>query len=315
MRSFGIASAPGKVILFGEHFVVYGSTAILSSIDKRITVTVATNGTDNSRINSGSSQWGGISDQISQTEMCGLIHDAVNRAFGDRKRIGLDIFIRTDIPIGIGLGSSAALCVATIASVKSLFEKPEIDQICELAKESERLVHTNTSGADCYVSTHGGLVSYSKSGVGRINRAKESLSLIVGDTGIAHSTGDMVSKVRMYKDNNENRFLALSEMLERISRDSTLALAKGDYSKVGQFMDENQLLLDEIGVTHPKAKEIIRIAKGAGALGAKVTGAGGGGAVIALAFPKDADFVLSKIRDAHYSSFESKFNDAGVWYY
>jgi mevalonate kinase len=156
------------------------------------------------------------------------------------------------------------------------------------------------------------MVKFVKSTGMKTIQSKGSLSFIVADTGIPHLTGDMVSKVRLYKTENEKRFSALSEKVDRICRDAIPALSAGDYVTLGQLMNDNQLLLDEIGVTHPKARKIIEMARNAGALGAKVTGAGGGGAVIVLTLPNRARNLVEEIKNAGYDCFESKLEHAGV---
>lgn len=319
MKSSSTASAPGKIILFGEHFVVYGSPAILSSIDKRIVATAKINSANRTRIDSNFKPFrstanddGSGNNNADNDDLLTPIYDAINRTFGRTERIGLDITLRTEIPVGIGLGSSASACIATIAAVDSLFGRSDKERICNLAIESERLVHKDTSGADCYVSTFGGMVKFVKSTGMKTIQSKGSLSFIVADTGIPHLTGDMVSKVRLYKTENEKRFSALSEKVDRICRDAIPALSAGDYVTLGQLMNDNQLLLDEIGVTHPKARKIIEMARNAGALGAKVTGAGGGGAVIVLTLPNRARNLVEEIKNAGYDCFESKLEHAGV---
>ena len=306
MKSRASASAPGKIILFGEHFVVYGTSAILSSIDRRVKAEARTD--DSARP---SVHFTNQSALAGDKDAAALIHDAVTRAIGKRL-LGVDITIHSDIPAGIGLGSSAAACVATIGAVQSLFEHPVREQVCRLAIESEGLVHKDSSGADCYVSTFGGLMRFSKTDGMRRLDAERLPAFIIANTGVPHSTGVMVSRVRGYRNDNQDRFDQMCKSSEQICSDAASALQVGDSKRLGELMNENQRLLDEIGVTHPKAAEIIKMAKSAGALGAKVTGAGGGGAVIVLARPEDQATVTDVIHKAGYLSFESKMGLQGL---
>jgi mevalonate kinase len=196
--------------------------------------------------------------------------------------LGLDIVVNSEIPHGIGLGSSAASCVATVAAVDSLFHKPDKQYVCDRAIKSERLIHHNSSGADCYISTFGGLMYYIKNeGFNKIY-SKKDLSLIIGNTGIRHSTGVLVASVKKFKDKNSSLFNSLSHHAEIICRDAFTAITKGDEKKLGKLMIENHTLLQHIGVSHDKIDYLVNLCIENGALGAKLTGAGGGGIMIAL---------------------------------
>jgi mevalonate kinase len=190
--------------------------------------------------------------------------------------------VNSEFPYGLGLGSSAASCVATVAAVDSLFHKPDKQYVCDKAIKSERLIHNNSSGADCYISTFGGLIYYIKNtGFNKIYCRKD-LSLLIGNTGIRHSTGALVSSVKKFKDENSSLFNNLSRRAENICRDAFTAITKGDERKLGELMRENHTLLQQIGVSHDKIDYLVNVCVENGALGAKLTGAGGGGIMIAL---------------------------------
>ncbi|HXG07071.1 MAG TPA: hypothetical protein VNI77_07080, partial [Nitrososphaera sp.] len=219
MTTRGKASAPAKIILFGEHFVVYGNTAILASINRRITVDARKTGEEKIAIKSdigiaGEYSAGGfkmINGGMGTKEALDPLHSAIRRVLSTRKT-GIEVNISSDIPHGIGLGSSAAACVATVAAVNSLFQKKSSKQkICNIAIESERMIHVNSSGADCYVSTFGGLIQYSRKNGFRKISARGTLALVVTSTMVRHSTGDLVAKVKRFKERNESLFAALAE--------------------------------------------------------------------------------------------------------
>lgn len=317
----GRASAPAKIILFGEHFVVYGKPAILAAISRRMTV--AAHVIDTSKITIRSDI--GAAGEYSSSRFMSLggkdakaildpLYNAVRQALVARRQqnTGIEIDVSSEIPHGIGLGSSAASCVATAAAVDSLFGRPDKQRVCEQAIESERIIHRNSSGADCYVSTFGGLILYSKSeGFKKIE--SENLPLLIANTSIKHSTGYLVASVKKFRDRKESLFKSLASQAGNICTQALAAIAAGKREKIGSLMSENQSLLRQIGVSHQKADELIDVCTNAGALGAKITGAGGGGAVIALAATKqDRTKIASRIRADGYDSFEVEIDQRGL---
>lgn len=331
--SHGKASAPAKVILFGEHFVVYGSPAILAAINKRISVDARTIIHDENKIvirsdigvageyhNNGefNALEGGSKAKAVLDPLYGAIRQVLlmRNKKKKKKNIGIEIGISSRVPPGIGLGSSAASCVATVAAVDSLFQKnPSRQKVCELAIESERLIHKRTSGADCYVSTFGGLMQYyGKSKSFKNIETKGSLSLVVASTGIKHSTSDLVAGVKRFKDTNRILFESLSKQASDICLQACTAIESGKCDKIGELMNENQIILQQIGISHHKVRDIIDICSKAGAMGAKITGAGGGGAVIALAASKqESTKIASHVKAAGYQSFEVEIDYKGLY--
>ena len=330
--SHGKASAPAKVILFGEHFVVYGSPAILAAINKRISVDariiipnenkiivrsdIGVAGEYNSNNNNGkfNALEGGSKAKALLDPLYGAIRQVL--LLRNKKNIGIEIGISSSVPAGIGLGSSAASCVATVAAVDSLFEKnPSRQTVCKLAIKSERLIHKRSSGADCYVSTFGGLMQYyGKSKSFKKIETKESLSLVVASTGIKHSTSELVAGVKRFKDTNRTLFESLSKQASDICLQACTAIESGKYDKIGELMNQNQIILQQIGISHHKVHDIIDICRKAGAIGAKMTGAGGGGAVIALAASKqESTKIASHIKAAGYQSFEVEIDYNGLY--
>jgi mevalonate kinase len=322
------ASAPAKVILFGEHFVVYGGPAILAAINKRISVDARILSYDEDRIII-SSDIGFVGEYWHNGDFNPLeggskakavldpLYEAIIQVLlmRDKKKTGIEVSISSRVPLGIGLGSSAASCVATVAAVNSLFQKnTSRHQVCELAIESERQIHKRTSGADCYVSTFGGLIHYcSKSKDFKNIKTNESLSLVVASTGIKHYTSDLVSSVKRFKDRNETLFESLAKQASEICLQAWTAIESGKCDKIGELMNENQIILQQIGVSHHKAQKIIDLCSKAGAIGAKITGAGGGGAVIALAANKmESAKIASQVKAASYQSFEVEIDYKGL---
>ena len=157
-----IASAPAKIILFGEHFVVHGTKAILAAIDKRVTVTSTFTENKTIKVNS---ELGTLEVPISssheevKSEFRPFVYLA-NKIINSNQNVnGLEITIDSDIPIGVGLGSSSARCVDAAASMSKLFTFYNLS-ILKLSIEAELTIFPDTSGADCTVCTYGGMIEY-----------------------------------------------------------------------------------------------------------------------------------------------------------
>jgi mevalonate kinase len=317
-----VASAPAKVILFGEHFVVYGTPALLAAINRRTTAKARIRDDDKIIIKSdigASAEYTKTGFKILQGDRKAKatldpIHDAIRSARGEhRQSAGLQVELKSDIPYGIGLGSSAASCVASIAAVDSLFDSHDKNWICDRAMESERIIHRNSSGADCYVSTYGGIMRYSKDEGYKKIKAGKQLRLVVSSTGVLHSTGSLVERVRKFREANQRRFMGLSDQADGICARALQSIELGNIETLGQLMTENQQLLKQIGVSHSKAEALITLSLEAGALGAKITGAGGGGAVIALARSrKDSTKIAASTRKQGYETTEVQIDCAGL---
>ncbi len=285
-----IAKAPGKIILFGEHFVVYQNRAILGAINKYAKVTSEKINTNNILISSSLGQ-----SSIQKDEDVLSIEKKFRPFFYIAKQVieknnfdkGISIKIESDIPIGAGLGSSSACCVAAAASILNLFNSSDEKIVLELAIQAERTIFPNTSGADCTVSVSGGIIEYQKEkGFSKIETENEFNFLII-DSEQVHSTDKVVERVRKFKDGNSNMFTELCSEEERLITKALDSMKKNDLETVGKCMAQNQMFLEQIGVSNDEllsiTKEIEKIT-----FGAKITGAGDGGCIIALT-QKDDD--------------------------
>lgn len=296
------ASAPGKIILFGEHFVVYGIKAILCSIDRRITATSEFLDEKVVRITSslGSAEVSTESldnlDKLPQKFMKPFFHIAKNAFEENSYGKGLNITIKSDIPHGVGLGSSSASCIAVTASVNQLFKKLTREEVMQKLIEAERTIFQQSSGADTAVSTFGGLMLYDlKNGFHNIP-VKNRLSFIIANSSQTHDTNSVVNQVRKFKEKNEALFKKMCEKEDQILSQATLAINQNDQIKIGALMMENHALLKEIGVSTDKIELLIKTAQKT-SLGAKITGAGGGGCIIALVNDSSKAETLSNLSD------------------
>ncbi|NOJ27800.1 MAG: mevalonate kinase [Nitrososphaera sp.] len=314
MKSQSSCSAPAKIILFGEHFVVYGNPAILAAVDRRITVTAKKTGSSiriKSEIAEGEFSGDSFSGSKESEQILRPLYVSVQSVLSEKT--GIEFDIKSDIPHGIGLGSSAASCVAIVAATCMLYARPEKQFVCDKAIDAERLIHKNSSGADCYISTFGGLMYYSKSeGFSRIKSDSE-IHIVIADTGIKHSTGDLVQSVSRLKQKDEAGFAGLMDEARNICSKARSAIESANVSELGKLMNENQKLLARIGVSHKIADRLIDVSLKNGALGAKITGAGGGGAVIALASDRRASSEIAvAIQKSGYSAFEAAIDRNGL---
>ncbi|QUC64221.1 mevalonate kinase [Nitrosopumilus sp. K4] len=308
------ASAPGKVILFGEHFVVYGVKAILCAIDKRITVTAEQIPEDKISIKSNIGKLE-IPTNESITEIdsplkpfCYLASKLIQKY---NSKSGINITVESEIPLGVGLGSSSACCVAGAAAISQLFEETSKEKILELAIEAEKTIFQNTSGADCTVCAFGGLMEYDKKkGFSKID-TESNFHLVIVNSNIEHSTDAVVSNVKKFKDSNEEQFLNLckkeSELINKVMKN----LKNKDLKELGNMMHKNQEFLETIGISNEKLRQMINVAETI-AYGAKITGAGGGGCIIALTDESNLEKTISQLRGKNYDCFSVRIDHKGL---
>jgi len=305
-----IASAPGKIILFGEHFVVHGTKAILAAIDKRVTVTSTF--TDNKTIKV-NSQLGTIEVPISssheevESEFRPFVYLANKMINSEQNVSGLEITIDSDIPVGVGLGSSSACCVAATASISELFNELSSEEILNLSIEAEKTIFPDTSGADCTVCTYGGMIEYPS--IEKIDNTFD-LNLLIVNSMIPHNTKNSVEKVSKFKKNDEGRFSQLCDLETKLIDEVVTAMKNNDVTAFGLKMSENQKYLEEIQISNDTLRDMISSLKEI-SLGTKITGAGDGGCIIALVKDENMDKVPELLpKDKEY--FSAKIDTKGV---
>jgi len=309
LRESSRASAPAKAILFGEHFVVYNRLAIVVAIDLRAHVNVRPRSDCKVVIESdvlglcGEFKFDGVYRPIrghfGDTKLKPIYAVAKRVLDIAGKRVGLDITVKSQIPIGSGLGSSAAVIVATTAAVSNLLEMNlSRDEIFRLALEAEKIAHENPSGVDPAISTYGGLLAYRRSDGVRRLRVSVNLPLILGDTRVKRDTGKIVTCVSELRKLYPEIIEGVIDAGDRVARLAVEALEVGDLKTLGHLMNINHALLYAIGVSNWAIEELVWAARRAGALGAKLTGAGGGGCIMALAMPEDVGRIAEAIRAA-----------------
>lgn len=289
------SSAAGKVILLGEHAVVYGVPALAVGIDRGVRATaVPASGTESVLA---VRNWNVVvrEGQISEPSGEALIARALavllattraaQRAQGQPEIPAIEIVAEAEIPPGGGLGSSAALGVA-IARILDPDASPAV--IAERVGAWEEVFHGNASGVDAAVSARGGCVYFTRGSKPQTVRMGAPLHLAIGNSGVISSTKTMVDGVARLCERKPELAEKTWAGVRSLVRNAHLAVEAGDVSALGKLMDMNQMLLAGLFVSNDEIETLCAIARDRGALGAKLTGAGGGGSVVALVHGPDA---------------------------
>ena len=317
------ASAPGKVILFGEHSVVYRGPAVVLAIDRRVYVSAELREDELLFVEAPNLSSSGFFDGERYIPLVGGAEGekhlkpiwvaAKGTMEGIGRRMGISLSISSEVPVAVGLGSSAAAAVATVAAVGELLEgELSSEEISRIAFEAERVVHGTPSGIDNTIATYGGGLVYEK---GReVERLKSlgDVPFVVGNTGRSRSTGQLVGHVGGLRERNR---VIVDPILDAISRVAQLgkdALLKRDLCQVGELMNINHGLLWALGVSSPELDRLVNAALDARALGAKLTGAGGGGCMISLSTAERLDAVSGAIERSGGSPLRVKISNSGV---
>jgi len=313
------ASAPGKTILFGEHAVVYGKPAIAAAVDKRAFVSIEEREDNKTHVRI---------DQLGITGYLNIEKGTIKLDNGQKNegilkyvllalmktgsRDGLEITINMDIPVGAGLGSSAAVTVATVKASSSFHDiELTMDEIAKLAHQVELLVQGSASSIDTILSTYGGIVYLSRDAEEIIKLDIDpEIPLIIGYTSKRGNTGKLVESVRLKMEKSPQVMIPLFNSMEALTNGAREALTSGDHRMICEFMNINHGLLDAIGVNTDELSKMVYIARKSGALGSKLTGAGGGGSMIAYC-PGKVDVVIKSINQFE-NAFKVKISAEGV---
>ncbi|MGF7118203.1 mevalonate kinase [Methanobacterium oryzae] len=298
-----IASAPAKAILFGEHAVVYGKPAIAMALNKRAYVKVSENVDNkiyvdirdlditgyldfkNNSIKSDSPKKGILKYILSSIKK---VHDGS----------GLNICIDVNIPIGGGLGSSAAVTVATIAAV-SAYNKIELDEseIAKYAHEVELEVQKSASPLDTTVSTYGGLIYLETDAEDIIQlEIDHDIPVVIGYTYTRGDTGKLVAGVRIRRDIYPEIINPIIDLIGSVVEEAKEAILNDDKKRIGELMNINHGLLDTLGVNTKELSNMVYTARNTGAFGSKITGAGGGGSIIAYC-PEGIEKIIVSLKE------------------
>lgn len=283
------ATAPAKVILFGEHAVVYGQPAIAAPVSEvRAAALVADSAPSGVRLVApeiGEAYW--LADAGEEDPLAAAVRFVQEAA--DLSRLpNLTITVRSKIPISGGLGSGAAAAAAMIRALALHLGREDLasnESVSSLTYKVEELHHGTPSGIDNTVVAYEQLVYFvrqSPDNVIETFRPGQPLRLLIADTGVRSSTRAVVGDVRRQWQMDPEHFEEIFAACGRIAAAARTALEAGDREKMGALMGENQTWLQQMTVSSKEVDRLVEAAMAAGALGAKLSGAGRGGNMIAL---------------------------------
>lgn len=295
------ATAPGKVILFGEHAVVYGQPAIavpVRDVAAKAIVTAAI-GAPQGRIQVEAPDIG-VSTNLDALDPTAPLAAAVRAALqGVSAPPAFKVRITSTIPVAGGLGSGAAVSVAILRAVSAFIGKPLSDEkVNEFAFAVEKLHHGTPSGIDNTVITFAKPIFYIQGEAIETLRVAAPFDLLIADTGVSTPTRLTVGDVRTAWEREPQRFEALFAEIGQIARLARNAIETGKTASLGPLMDENHALLQRLNVSSPELDGLVAAARQAGALGAKLSGGGRGGNMIALVEPSMHEAIATALRQA-----------------
>ena len=280
------ASAPGKVILFGEHAVVYGRPAIAAPVSQIRATAVCTPSNETILIAPDL----GIKRPLSQTPpddpLAATIHH-FQQAANLPELSPFTLTVSSQIPIASGLGSGAAISAAIIRAMAQFCGVAELatdEWVCDLTYEVEKLHHGTPSGIDNTVVAYEKPVYFVKGQPNQIETfvVKRPLRILIADSGISSKTIEVVSDVRRQWGEKTAVFNHLFDECATIAIAARSAIAAGNLPEIGRLMSENHRVLQKMTVSAPVLDKLVNAAMGAGAMGAKLSGAGRGGNVVVL---------------------------------
>jgi mevalonate kinase len=301
------ASAPGKIILFGEHAVVYGRAALAVPVNQ---VHADVEISDSSK----AGIWIDAPNIDLHCELNSLPSDhplaaVIHNLFfilGIDPFPNLQVDISSTIPVASGLGSGAAVSVALIRALSlHLNRSLKNEQVNEIAYEIEKIHHGTPSGIDNTVITYAKPVFFVKrfpspdrrgaGGEVEIFKVSKPFTIVIADTGISAPTKEAVGDVRNLWEADKEKWGKVFDKIGEIVKKAKEKIENGNWEELGELMDQNHALLQEMTVSSVELDTLVDAARKAGALGAKLSGGGRGGNMIALVKPGNANFVASAL--------------------
>jgi mevalonate kinase len=297
------ASAPGKIILFGEHAVVYGRPAIAVPVFQvqAKAIAMADPRGPAGRVHLQAPQIGleADLDDLPPVDPLGLAVRSVASALGIARFPALSLRVTSTIPVAAGLGSSAAVTAAVIRVLSAFLGHPLPDQqVSELVYEVEKLHHGTPSGIDNTVVTFARPIFFRRGQPVQVFRVGTPFSIVIGDTGVSSPTSATVSDVQRAWQREPQPYEELFDAIGSLTQAARRAIESGHPMELGPLMDENQALLRELGVSSMELDRLVSAAQSAGALGAKLCGGGRGGNMIALSPPGRETAIEKALREA-----------------
>ena len=242
-----------------------------------------------------------------------LAAEATLKHIGSSDR-GVKVSVECEIPVAAGLGSSASTTVAIISAVaRSRGIELSKRKIFKLAFVPENFLHGKPSGVDQATCIYGGMIQFTRPFTVRTLQPRKEPVILVCDTGIHHATKTLVGAVVQKSRREKTLFQDHIAKIREISKGVVKALRQGDDENLGILMYQNHEILGKIGVSHPKLDHLVQVARRAGALGAKLTGAGGGGCMIVLCRSiRDRDRISQILRREGGTPYKVSMDTYGV---
>jgi mevalonate kinase len=294
-----IASAPGKIILFGEHAVVYGRPALAAPVTQvHADVEITASDRPGAWIHApGISLHSELNSLSSDHPIASVIHN-----FFFLARVSppanLSIHISSTIPVASGLGSGAAVTVALVRALALHFNFPMTDEeINAFAYEIEKIHHGTPSGIDNTVVTYAKPVYFVRGQPIETFTVGLPFTIVIGDTGIPAPTKESVGDVRKLWEADKAKWERVFDQIGMIVKEAREKIESGRWKDLGGLMNDNHTLLQEMTVSSPELDRLVEAARKAGAAGAKLSGGGRGGNMIALVQPSEAEAVVRSLKE------------------
>ena len=298
----GTGEGFGKLILFGEHFVVHNIPGIVAGLNDKTTA----------RVEAVTEGWE-LDDQRPETpgykdEKEIMMFDSLKRIFTEMKidpeKTPIKITLGGNLLAASGVGASAASCAAIARALARHFTLDDsVERINEIAFEGEKGYHGKPSGIDNTAATYGGILWFIKGNPNVIKpiTVKTPVQIVMGYTGITGDTKKAVLGVADRREKDPATYDPIFVEAEQLMKDARTAIEEGNISHLAQLANKNHELLQKIGVSSPKLEELVDIARDAGAIGAKMTGGGLGGYMFAIARnPESQKEIYSALKEKGY---------------